>query len=162
MATNTPVLAATDLPTPTMTFTAIPSLTPSATPITSLTASTALTGSSTGIVTPVTPTVTQPIGTSLPFASFGLDKLPRGTVYKEVRILNRSHAQMDISLHCTTREGIEAILEYGDVRNITIKAPEGRYVYVVYVGGRKIEGSFSLLHATSAVITVYKDHVTVR
>ena len=69
---------------------------------------------------------------------------------------------MDISLHCTTRSGQQAVLEYGNVRNITIDAPVGDYVYVVYVGGRKIVGSFSLRRLPDATITVYADHVSVR
>ena len=150
--TNTPVLAVTD--TPTVTFTPIPSLTPTGTSAGALTASPLATGSPAASTTPV--------GTATVFEPISIDKLPRDTVYKRVRIDNVAHAQMDISLHCTTRQGLHTILEYDNVKHLTIEAPDGDYVYVVYVGGRKIVGGFSLLHATSAYITVYKDHVTVR
>ncbi len=51
------------------------------------------------------------------------------------------------------------MLEYENVRNLTVQAPEGSYVYVVYVGGRRMIGDFSLLHVPGATLTVYKDRV---
>ncbi len=155
-ATNTPVLAPTSSPTPAPTFTAIPTFTPTAAAQTEASPSGATTG------TPAVSGSPLPTGTATLVEPISLDKLPRDTVYKRVRIENESHAQMDISLHCTTQQGLHTILEYTNVRNLTIEAPEGDYVYVVYVGGRQIVGSFSLRHVTSAYITVYKDHVTVR
>ncbi len=155
-ATDTPVIAPSNSPTPAATFTPIPSLTPTAGLETALSPSVLATGTL-GITT--TP---QATGTATLVEAISLDKLPPDTVYKRVRIDNESHAQMDISLHCTTHQGLHTILEYTNVRNLTIEAPEGDYVYVVYVGGRQIVGSFSLRHVPSAYITVYKDHATVR
>ncbi len=161
-ATNTPVIAPTSTPTAAPTFTPIPSLTPTAVTETALSPGAALTGSPAASGTPVAGTTATAAGTATLVEPISLDKLPPDTVYKRVRIDNESKAQMDISLHCTTHQGLHTILEYTNVRNLTIEAPEGDYVYVVYVGGRQIVGSFSLRHVTSAYITVYKDHVTVR
>jgi hypothetical protein len=157
-ASNTPVIAPSNTATALPAFTPIPSFTPTSLPETA--------GSPTGSPVPLG-TVTlatspEAAATATLVEPISLDKLPSDTVYKRVRIDNESHAQMDISLHCTTHQGLHTILEYTNVRNLTIEAPEGDYVYVVYVGGRQIVGSFSLRHVTSAYITVYKDHVTVR
>lgn len=161
-ATNTPVIAPTNTPTAAPSFTPIPSLTPTAALETAAVTGAAATGSPVALGT-AGPTGTLPAtGTATLVVPISIDKLPRDTVYKRVRIDNESKAQMDISLHCTTQQGLHTILEYTNVRNLTIEAPEGDYVYVVYVGGRQIVGSFSLRHVTSVYLTVYKDHVTVR
>jgi hypothetical protein len=161
-ATSTPVIAPTSSPTATLTFTPIPSLTPTAVVETALTPGAGATGSPAASFTPVVLGTLQATGTATLVEPISLDKLPPDTVYKRVRIDNESRAQMDISLHCTTHQGLHTILEYTNVRNLTIEAPEGDYVYVVYVGGRQIVGTFSLRHVPSVYITVYKDHVTVR
>jgi hypothetical protein len=109
---------------------------------------------------PTAPTA-QPTETATILVSVSLDKLPPGTVYKRVRIENRSRTQMDISLHCTTIQGLQTVLEYENVKNLAIEAPEGKYVYVVYVGGRQFVGAFSLLDMPNATITVYADRVAI-
>ena len=131
-------------------FTAIPTFTPTGSP---------------PPLAPVTDTGTpptmEPTSTATVLESISLDKLPPGTLYKRVRIRNRSHSQMNISLHCTTLQGLQTVLEYANVRNLSIQAPDGNYIYVVYAGGRQMSGSFSLLSVPSVTITVYADTVTV-
>jgi hypothetical protein len=68
---------------------------------------------------------------------------------------------VDISLHCTTKKGLQAILEYNNIRNVFTMLPEGNYVYVVYVGGRQVVGGFSFLTAQKLFIDVYKDRVVI-
>ncbi len=103
----------------------------------------------------------QPTATATIAESVSLDKLPKDTVYKRVRLENQSGRQMDVSLHCTTVHGLQTVLEYESVRNLTVQAPEGYYIYVLYVGGRQRSGSFSLLSVPSVTITVYPDRVVV-
>ncbi len=131
------------------------------TPIPTLTAATGLTLTATSTSPGATALPTQPTSTATATESISLDKLPPGTVYKPVHIQNRAHSQMDISLQCTTIHGLHTILEYENVRNLTVQAPEGDYIYVIYVGGRQMSGSFSLLRAPSATITVYADRVAI-
>ncbi len=131
------------------------------TPVASFTPSTGAASPAATIITTATIQPTQLTGTPTVFESVSLDKLPPGTVYKRVRIENQSHSQMDISLHCTTIQGLHTVLEYEKVKNLTIEAPEGDYIYVVYVGGRPMSGSFSLLRVPNVTITVYADRVAI-
>lgn len=146
--TTTLVPAATTLVNTSGTFTAIPTFT-------------STNGPEISAVSGMTPTPSLPPETAIVLESVSLDKLPPGTVYKPVRVENRSRSRMDISLHCTTLRGLQTVLEYEGVKNLTVQAPEGRYVYVVYVGGRQIVGSFELLAAPNLTITVYADRVAI-
>ena len=148
MQTMSLVPAATTLVNTSGTFTAIPTFTSTNGPEISAASS-------------LTPSASRPQETATVLESVSLDKLPPGTVYKTVRVENRSRSQMDISLHCTTLRGQQTVLEYEGVKNLTIQAPEGRYVYVVYVGGRQIVGSFEFLAAPNLTITVYADRVAI-
>jgi hypothetical protein len=105
---------------------------------------------------PIEPTATATVPELI-----SLDKLPPGTIYKRVRIENRSRSQMDISLHCTTLKGLQTVLEYENVKNLSVEAPDGNYIFVVYAGGRQMTGGFSLLTVPSLTITVYADRVAV-
>lgn len=138
-------------PNPTEAFTPIPTFTATGAPLTPVTQNTTA-AQATGTVTAVTPTSIE---------SISLDKLPPGTIYKRVRIENQAHEQMDISLHGTTKQGLHTVIEYNNVKNMTVEVPDGDYVYVFYVGGHRLVGSFSLLHESSVVLTVYKDRVAV-
>lgn len=40
--------------------------------------------------------------------------------------------------------------------------PQGNYVYVVYVGGRQIIGSFSFFIAQKLIISIYQDRVVIQ
>lgn len=147
---------------PTATRASTPSVSSTAafTPIPSFTA-TAVSGFTvTPGVTGTAPAPTQPAATGTA-ESVSLDKLPPSTVYKRIRIQNQSHSQMDISLHCTTIHGLHTVLEYNNVKNLAVQAPEGDYIYVLYVGGRPMSGSFSLLGVPAVTITVYADRVAI-
>ncbi len=118
-------------------------------------------GATSGVTQTLAPASTPATETAIPVESVSLDKLPPGTVYRHVRIEDRAHLPMDISLHCTTIHGLHTVIEYNNVRSITVQAPEGNYVYVFYVGGHRMMGSFSLLDAGSVTLTVYKDRVAI-
>lgn len=147
-ATMSPIATSTTVSSPTAAFTPIPTFTPANV-------------AATGTAQAATPSAGTSTATATAAQSISLDKLPAGTVYKRVRIENRAREQMDISLHCTTVKGLHTVIEYTNVRNLLIQAPEGDYVYVFYVGGHPLMGSFSLVKVPSVTITVYKDHVAI-
>jgi hypothetical protein len=90
-----------------------------------------------------------------------IDKLPANTVYKSVHIQNNSGKQVDITLYCTTNKGFQTILEYNNVGNLFTAIPEGKYSYVMFVGGRQLVGVFSFQTARKLFITIYKDRVAI-
>lgn len=131
------------------------------TPIPRFTATTSReTATAVGTVT-MAPESAQPTEGPASAESISLDKLPADTVYKRVRIENQSHRQMDVSLHCTTLHGLHTVLEYQNVKNLSVEAPEGDYVFVIYVGGRQRSGTFSLLSVPNVTVTVYTDRVVI-
>jgi hypothetical protein len=159
---TTPTIAVLVTEMPTMSLVPAPTILVSAAgAFTAIPTFTSTNGAEASAVSSITPAPSVPSATATILESVSLDKLPPGTVYKSVRIENRSRSQMDISLHCTTLRGLQTVLEYGGVKNLTVQAPEGRYVYVVYVGGRQLVGSFELLAAPSLTITVYADRVAI-
>jgi hypothetical protein len=135
---------------PSSTFTSIPSFTPTAGTRTALLD---LTGTSTSSLSVPT--------SGTPGDSVGLDELPLKTVFEQIRIVNNSGTQAEISLHCTTIHGLQTVLEYNNIKSLTIQAPQGYYVYVVYVGGKKIVGSFSFLTVKDLIILIYKNKVVI-
>jgi len=59
-------------------------------------------------------------------------------------------------------DGKYSILEYPVEGRITIKAPVGSYLYVTWVGGRKMVGEFRLKHNDDLTITLYRDRVVIQ
>jgi hypothetical protein len=84
--------------------------------------------------------------------------LPSGSI----TIINKSRAEVYISLQCTTPEGFRTILEYPVPKTVKAVAPAGKYVYVIWVGGKKLVGSFGLSKRGDVVITVLKDSVRIK
>lgn len=80
---------------------------------------------------------------------------------EKIKIYNKSKVQAYISLqNCPPNESI-TILEYPVAKQVTTKGPLGYYLYVAWVGGREISGSFTLNNGEPLVITIYKDKITV-
>jgi len=88
--------------------------------------------------------------------------LPPAVPFSIVTLINRSKAQAYISLQNYPADGNVAILEYPVGKRVEVKAPLGYYVYVVWVGGKKITGSFVLNSGNDITITIYKDKVVVQ
>ena len=103
----------------------------------------------------VTPTDTshyQYYGTMPPNLPFGI-----------ISMMNKSKAEAYISLQCTTPDKYVTIIEYPvDRYKITTKAPAGKYIYVAWVGGRKIIGNFKLDKSQDLNLTIYKDRVEIK
>ena len=153
-----PVISNTESPTATQTPTQIIDL--SATSVTStLNVPTAtglpanLTASPTLVAGQVTPIWTLAIRT------YGT--LPPAVPYSNVTLVNRARTEAYISLQVTMPDGNYSIIEYPVEGRITIQAPVGSYLYVAWVGGRKMVGEFRLKHNDDMTITLYRDRVDV-
>jgi hypothetical protein len=173
-ALPTPTLEpATDTPEPTATFTQTATATETATATTSVTSTgtiettTALTGTAftaTSTVTGTPPTATQsttPTATETLHARF-YGTLPPAIPFGKVRLINKSKAEVYISMQCTTVDGYKTILEYPVSGRMRVSAPAGRYTYVAWVGGKQFQGWFGLGKGSEIEITFNKDKVTVK
>jgi hypothetical protein len=78
-----------------------------------------------------------------------------------VTLVNRARTEAYISLQVTMPDGNYSIIEYPVEGRITIQAPVGSYLYVAWVGGRKMVGEFRLKHNDDMTITLYRDRVDV-
>ncbi|MFT3893558.1 MAG: LysM peptidoglycan-binding domain-containing protein [Anaerolineales bacterium] len=110
-------------------------------------------GSSGGIV--IQPVPTQ----ELIARSWGV--APSGTARADVKLSNKSKAQAYISLQGTTKDGTDVIREYPVDGTFEVSIPAGWYIYVAWVGGKKMEGQFNLVGNANISITLYKDKVVV-
>lgn len=88
--------------------------------------------------------------------------LPPAVPSAEITLVNNSNTQAYISLQNYPKDKEVAILEYPVEKQIKVDAPLGYYLYVVWVGGRKIVGEFVLHGDDNLKITIYKDRVTVQ
>ena len=100
-----------------------------------------------------------PTGTEYP-RTYGTmpPDLPAATLY----LINKSKKDATISLQCTTKNGSTAIIEYPVQGTIKVKAPAGKYHYVVWVGGKKYTGDFNLPTGGDGSVIIYKDHVELK
>jgi hypothetical protein len=163
---NTPVVI-TSPSTPTL---AVPTATPTETQNPTLLTLTATLG--TGTVS-VGTTATLPL-TATPNPAFSVTPtkgnhyqyygtMPPNLPFGSISMLNKSKAEVYISLQCTTPDGYETVIEYpvGGSR-LNIDAPAGKYIYVAWVGGRKITGNFKLDKVQDLMLTIYKDRVEIK
>ena len=77
-------------------------------------------------------------------------------------LVNKSKVQAYISLQLCDTEAAGAILEYPVQSTLKIKAPIGTYIYVVWVGGKKLTGTLKVNNADDLRIIIYKDEVLIR
>ena len=88
--------------------------------------------------------------------------LPPAVPSAKITLLNRSRTQAYISLQNRPPDRQVAILEYPVERQVNVNAPLGYYLYVVWVGGRKIVGEFTLHNNDELTITIYRDRVEIK
>jgi hypothetical protein len=88
--------------------------------------------------------------------------LPPEVPFATVTLVNKAKREAYISLQVTMPDGKFSILEYPVEGTIKIKSPIGQYLYVAWVGGNKMVGNFRLHENEDAVITLYKDRVTIK
>ncbi|RPJ29268.1 MAG: hypothetical protein EHM33_01465 [Chloroflexi bacterium] len=152
---ESPVLSFTD--TPIATFTPIPNLT--------TTPATATSGSAIATISPVTFTATLATGQLTASPTLGIRKygtLPPAVPFNRITLSNKAKAEAYISLQVTMKDGKFSIIEYPVEGTIKIEAPVGSYLYVAWVGGRKMVGNFKLNHDDELLITLYKDRVVIK
>ncbi len=88
--------------------------------------------------------------------------MPPNLPFGEITLINKSKAEAYISLRCVTRDNFVTIIEYPVNKFVTAKAPAGQYTYVLWVGGNKLVGSFSLGKSEELTINIFKDRVGIR
>ena len=87
--------------------------------------------------------------------------LPPAVPYSTVFLVNKAKAEAYISLQVTTVQGGPTIIEYPVEGRVKILAPIGEYLYVAWVGGRKMVGNFRLKHDDELTITLFRDKVVI-
>lgn len=108
---------------------------------------------------------TQPLGPSTATLTPGVltyGTLPPAVPFSNITLINRAKTQAYISLQVTTAEGGPAIIEYPVSGQIKIKAPIGQYLYVAWVGGRKMVGEFRLHRDEDLSVILYRDRIEIK
>jgi hypothetical protein len=150
--TATPVLAVTETPTPVIDL--------SATAITA----TGNVPTATGVASNLTPTATLVPGQVTPIWTLAIrtyGTLPPAVPFGYVTLVNKAKAEAYISLQVTMPDGKYSIIEYPVEGRIKIQAPVGHYLYVAWVGGRKMVGEFRLHKDEVLTITLNKNQIDV-
>jgi hypothetical protein len=88
--------------------------------------------------------------------------LPPAVPFASITLVNRAKTQAYISLQVVTAEGGPTIMEYPVHGRINIQAPTGQYLYVAWVGGRKMVGEFRLRQEDDLEILLYRDRIEVK
>ena len=153
---------------------------PSASPVISVTDTSVVTPASTSTVdlsaTSVTATGNVPTATGVPanvtpptavtaiwtLAVRTYGTLPPAVPFSHVTLINKAKTEAYISLQVTMPNGEYSIIEYPVEGRVKIQAPVGSYLYVAWVGGRKMVGEFKLHHNDDLSITLYKDRVVIK
>jgi hypothetical protein len=159
-AVSSPVLSNTDTPAAATTMTATPVIDLSATSITAtgnIPTATNLPANGTSTAT-LAPGVT-PIWT-LAIRTYGT--LPPAVPFSHITLINKANTEAYISLQVTMPNGEYSIIEYPVEGRVKIQAPVGSYLYVTWVGGRKMVGEFRLHNNDDLSITLFKDHVVIK
>jgi hypothetical protein len=150
-STSTPVI----LPSETETMTASPTVDPV------LAAATgtfeAITSTAVPAFSPVGPATTTHTPAVLTYGT-----LPPAVPFANVTLVNRAKTQAYISLQVVTAEGGPTIIEYPVHGRIKIQAPVGQYLYVAWIGGRKMVGEFKLHKEDDLEILLYRDRVEIK
>jgi hypothetical protein len=87
--------------------------------------------------------------------------MPPNLPFGEIKLTNKSKADVYISLRCVTKDGYVTIIESPVKSIVTTRAPAGKYTYVVWVGGNKIIGDFALGKSQDINIKIYKQRVEI-
>ena len=159
-----PVMLATDTPqatfTPFATFTTVPSLPELTTPFPTATGAPTNTAPVNATATPTLVPGQLTASPTLGIRKYGT--LPPEVPFNRITLSNKAKAEAYISLQVTMPDGKFSILEYPVQGTFKIEAPVGSYLYVAWVGGRKMVGSFKLTATDEILITLYKSKVVVK
>jgi hypothetical protein len=153
VATDTPTLVAS----PVVSNTDTPATTQTPTQVIDLSA-TSVTGTANVPTATLGTSQVTPIWT-LAIRTYGT--LPPAVPFSHITLVNKARTEAYISLQVTMPDGQYSILEYPVEGRITIEAPVGSYLYVTWVGGRKMVGEFRLRNNDDLTITLFRDRVAV-
>lgn len=87
--------------------------------------------------------------------------LPPAVPFSHITLINKANTEAYISLQVTMPDGQYSIIEYPVEGRVTIQAPVGSYLYVTWVGGRKMVGEFRLHNNDDLTITLFRDRVVI-
>lgn len=156
----------TGIATPTLSPTAEALDASSSTPIPNLTTTPVTATSGPEDIPTATPTATKALSAGLTqsptLGPLLWGTLPPAVPFANITIVNKSKTQVYISLQNQPPDRPVAILEYPVKGRVKVKAPLGYYLYVVWVGGRKIVGNFTLNADDELTIDVYRDKVEIK
>lgn len=88
-------------------------------------------------------------------------EIPKNASYATVQLINKSEAEVYISLHTSRADGTNAVNEYPVKNRVNADIPTGWIDYVAYVGGVKFTGGFLLKEDTMRTITFNRSKVVV-
>jgi hypothetical protein len=130
---------------------------------TAVTATGSLT-TATNLPASVVPTATLATGQVTPIWTLAVrtyGTLPPAVPFSHITLVNKAKAEAYISLQVSMPNGEFSILEYPVEGRVKIESPVGFYLYVAWVGGRKMVGEFRLTGNDDLTITLYKDRIVV-
>jgi hypothetical protein len=111
---------------------------------------------------PATQALADPTTASRTSGPLTYGTLPPAVPFSYVTLINRAETQAYISLQVTTEQGGPTIIEYPVRGRIEIQAPVGHYLYVAWVGGRKMVGEFRLHKNEDLSIILYRDRIVIK
>ena len=88
--------------------------------------------------------------------------LPPAVPSSEITLVNKARTEAYISLQVTMPDGKYSILEYPVEGTVRVQAPVGHYLYVSWVGGRKMVGEFRLRQNDDLSIHLFRDRVEIK
>jgi hypothetical protein len=159
--TASPVLPATDTPTAAQGVTTTAPVDLTAT----LATGTNEVPTATGALANVTGTATLAQGQVTAIWTLAIRKYgtqPPAVPFSQITLINKAKTEAYISLQVTMPDGQYSILEYPVEGSISIQAPVGSYLYVAWVGGRKMVGEFRLKNDDDLSITLYRGRIVVK
>lgn len=139
----------------------VPILNPTITPIPPENLTTTPATATSGIVTE-TPTAVSFPSSATPSPTLGVltyGTLPPAVPYNTIKLVNKAKAEAYISLQ--QQDGKGAIIEYPVRGQVSVDIPIGQYIYVAWVGGKKMTGSFKMGAFDTVTIFLYKDRIVV-
>jgi hypothetical protein len=109
-----------------------------------------------------TPTVAGQVTAIWTLAIRTYGTLPPAVPSSQVTLINKANAEAYISLQVSMPNGEYSVIEYPVEGRVRIQAPVGSYLYVAWVGGRKLVGEFRLSNNDDLSITLFKDRVEIK
>jgi hypothetical protein len=88
--------------------------------------------------------------------------LPPEVPFGQITLVNKAKTEAYISLQVTMPDGKYSIIEYPVEGSVKIQAPVGQYLYVTWVGGRKMVGEFRLHKAEDLTINLFRNRVEIK